>query len=684
LIIYPSLSNIFDKDGILSGRLKNYEYRQQQISMAEAVGNAIEENTRLIVEAGTGVGKSLAYLIPFILWTHKENKKAVISTYTKALQHQLADKDIPFLKNVLGIDFSFALCVGGENYLCLRRLHQSGSHGLFELDESDDLKRLYEWKDSTKTGLKSDMDFEPLSKLWKKICREGDICFGRKCGFYERCFYQKAKAVERKAHILVTNHHLFFAHIASGWNVLPKFDGIVFDEAHQLEDVAAGYLGIEVSNYRLKNLLNAIASPYTGKGLLSRLEWLTPYTSVEIDSLTSSVRNAGDKFFSILSGRLEEPTKRIREKNFMPNLLHEPLSELRDGLKTVLGTAKKEEEEKEILSLIERCAALSSDITDIIEQRLSDYVYWAEIEGRRRSLFATPVDIATILRSQIFENISPVILTSATLSISPPSRLPPQVGEEKRRGVFKGDFSFLKERLGLDGGNELILDSPFNYKENVMIYTPRKVSDPNEAEAFKRDVIDSIRVILNITKGRTLILFTSYEMLNKAYNALINNPPLPPFIKRGEGGILFLRQGEMDSYKLVEEFKKSSHTVLLGTHTFWQGVDIPGDALQCVIIVRLPFQVPDDPVTEARLEKLKENGKDPFVHYQIPNAILMFKQGFGRLIRTQNDKGIVAILDPRVRTRFYGKRFLDSLPDCIRTDSIGKVKEFFDKISHKE
>ena len=342
-----NLSGIFLKDGILSGKLKNYEYRQQQVLMAKAVGNAIEENTHLIVEAGTGVGKSLAYLIPFILWTQKENKKAVISTYTKALQHQLVDKDLPFLKDALSIDFSFALCVGGENYLCLRRFHQSGSHGLFELDETDDLKKLYEWKDKTKTGLKSDIGFEPLPKLWKKVCREGDICFGRKCGYYEQCFYQKAKAVERSSHILVTNHHLFFAHIASGWNVLPKFDGIVFDEAHQLEDVAAGYLGIEVSNYRLKSLLDAIANPSTGKGLLSRLEWLTPYTFVEINSLAGSVRSAGDKFFSILAGRLEEPTKRIREENFIPNLLHEPLAELREGLKSVAGMVKKEEEEKE-------------------------------------------------------------------------------------------------------------------------------------------------------------------------------------------------------------------------------------------------------------------------------------------------------------------------------------------------
>ena len=655
-----NISNIFCKDGILAKSLKDYEYRPQQVIMAEAIAANINNNSHLIVEAGTGVGKSLAYLIPFILWAMEENKKVVISTFTKALQYQLVNKDIPFLKDALSLDFSFALCVGGENYLCLRRLNQAGSHGLFELDETEALKELFKWKDRTKTGLKSDMDFEPMPKLWQKVCREGDICFGKKCSYYEKCFYQRAKAVERKAHILITNHHLFFAHIASGWNVLPKFDSIVFDEAHQLEDVASGYLGIEVSNYRIKNLINTISNPFTRKGLLSRLEWLTPQTISEINLLTNKVRRAGDGFFGVLSEKLDGTTKRIRVENFIPNLLKEPLINLSEGLKPLMKSAENYEDEKEILSLIDRCITLSSDIDSIISQTLTDHVYWGEIDGKRIRIAATPIDISSTLREQIFENIKPVILTSATLSV-------------------KGDFSFLRERVGLNNGNELALDSPFNYRENVMIYTPNGISDPKDTEEFKRDVIDSIKFILNITHGRTLILFTSYEMLNKAYDALnrLNS-------SNRLNSLNFLRQGEMDSYKLIEEFKNGDNLVLLGTHTFWQGIDIPGDALQCVIIVRLPFQVPDDPVTEARLEKLKENGKNPFIHYQIPNAILMFKQGFGRLIRTQSDKGIVAILDPRVRTRFYGERFLSALPDCIRTDSIEKVEEFFDEIYHKK
>jgi len=651
-----NISNMFANDGILSHRLENYEYRHQQVIMAEAIADNINNNSHLIVEAGTGVGKSLAYLIPFILWAIKENKKVVISTFTKALQYQLVNKDIPFLKDALSLDFSFALCVGGENYLCLRRLNQAGSHGLFELDETEALKELFKWKDRTKTGLKSDMDFEPMPKLWQKVCREGDICFGKKCSYYDKCFYQRAKAVERKAHILITNHHLFFAHIASGWNVLPKFDSIVFDEAHQLEDVASGYLGIEVSNYRIKNLINTISNPFTRKGLLSRLEWLTPQTISEINLLTNKVRRAGDGFFGVLSEKLDGTTKRIRVENFIPNLLKEPLINLSEGLKPLMKSAENYEDEKEILSLIDRCITLSSDIDSIISQTLTDHVYWGEIDGKRIRIAATPIDISSTLREQIFENIKPVILTSATLSV-------------------KGDFSFLRERVGLNNGNELALDSPFNYRENVMIYTPNGISDPKDTEEFKRDVIDSIKFILNITHGRTLILFTSYEMLNKAYDALnrLNS-------SNRLNSLNFLRQGEMDSYKLIEEFKNGDNLVLLGTHTFWQGIDIPGDALQCVIIVRLPFQVPDDPVTEARLEKLKENGKNPFIHYQIPNAILMFKQGFGRLIRTQSDKGIVAILDPRVRTRFYGERFLSALPDCVRTDSIEDMKEFFDRI----
>ena len=425
-----NISNIFTKDGILAKSLKDYEYRPQQVIMAEAIADNINNNSHLIVEAGTGVGKSLAYLIPLILWAREENKKVVISTFTKALQYQLVNKDIPFLKDALSLDFSFALCVGGENYLCLRRLNQAGSHGLFELDETEALKELFDWKDRTKTGLKSDMDFEPMPKLWQKVCREGDICFGKKCSYYEKCFYQRAKAIERKAHILITNHHLFFAHIASGWNVLPKFDSIVFDEAHQLEDVASGYLGIEVSNYRIKNLINTISNPFTRKGLLSRLEWLTLQTISEINLLTNKVRRAGDGFFGVLSEKLDGTTKRIRVENFIPNLLKEPLINLFEGLKPLMKSAENYEDEKEIMSLIDRCITLSSDIDSIISQTLTDHVYWGEIDGKRIRIAATPIDISSILREQIFENIKPVILTSATLSI-------------------KGDFSFLRERVGL-------------------------------------------------------------------------------------------------------------------------------------------------------------------------------------------------------------------------------------------
>ena len=684
------IADIFMNKGILSTRLKNYEYRHQQVLMAEAISRAIKGNTHLIAEAATGVGKSIAYLIPLILSLYKnnENKKVVISTYTKALQHQLVDKDLPFLKNALGIDFNFALCLGGENYLCLKRLNQVSTHGLFEQDEAEILKGLLTWGKSTKTGLKSDMDFVPMSKLWQKVCREGDLCFGKRCRYYDQCFYQRAKAIERSASILVTNHHLFFAHIASGWNILPKFHSVVFDEAHQIEDVASDYLGMAVSNYRVKGLLDAIISQSTGKGLLSRLEWITPHTFSEIDSLVKKARRAGEEFFGILSERLSvqqsndikgsinryvsQTARRIRGENFIPNPLQEPLLTLRERFESIMAMAENYEDEKEILALIDRCTSLSSDLESIICQRLADYVYWYEVEGRRCRIAATPIDISFILRNQIFEHIKPVILTSATLSIH-------------------GDFSFIKERLGIEGGEELALSSPFDYRENSMIYIPKGISDPRDIEEFDRDVISSINSILSITHGRTLILFTSYSMLNKSYNALTDNPPSSPFFKGGkegdfikgvQGGMLFLRQGEMDSYKLVEEFKNRGNAVLLGTHTFWQGVDIPGDALQCVIIVKLPFQVPDDPVTEARIERLKENGKDPFIHYQIPNAVILFKQGFGRLIRTQNDKGVVAILDPRVKTRFYGDKFLSSLPDCIKTDSLERIREFFSKIRY--
>jgi len=639
---------LFSKNGPISKALKGYESRPEQLEMAEAIARALRNKEHLIVEAGTGVGKSLAYLVPLIEWLlHSDgsggtSRRAVVSTYTKTLQRQLVEKDLPLLRDNIFEDLRFALCLGGENYLCLRRLELVKTHGLFDTDEKAEIDHLLRWAGKTSTGIRTDIDIS--SSLWQKVCRESDLCYGRECKRYDACLYQKAKAVERRSHILVTNHHLFFANVASGWNALPAFDCAVFDEAHELEDVAADYLGLEVSNFRLRHLLDSIISPQ-GRGLLLRLKWLSQGGLSEISGVSSIVRMRGEAFFNGLSELLQDSSRlRIRERGFLKDGLSDALIDLRDSLKRLADYSGDEDEKREIEALSLRCEAIALSLRAILEQGLDGHVYWAEREGKRLRLVATPIEIASVLKNGIFDAI-PSILTSATLSV-------------------KGGFDYIKERLGLSDARTLLLRSPFNYKEQALIYVPGGINDP-KTEGYEDSVIDHIRSILEITMGRTLVLFTSYSLLERAYEGI----RIP--------GLKILKQGDSESYRLIQEFRGDRHSVLLGTYTFWQGIDIPGDDLQCVIITKLPFSVPDEPVTEARMEALERSGKNPFYHYQIPQAIILLKQGFGRLIRTRADRGVVAILDSRLMTKGYGVQFLKSLPECRVTSSLNDIERFF-------
>ncbi len=643
------MDRFFSATGILSKALDGYEPRIEQLKMSEAIASALKNKEHLIVEAGTGVGKSLAYLISLIEWVidinnsdDSGNRRAVVSTYTKALQRQLVEKDLPFLRDNVFNDMRFALCIGSENYVCLRRLGQARYYGLFDTDEAEPINVLLGWVKRTSTGIRSEVDVP--HKLWQKVCRESDLCHGRECRNFNDCFYQRAKAEERKAHILVTNHHLFFAHVVSGWNVLPSFGPVVFDEAHELEDVASDYLGIEVSNYKLRNLLDAILSPH-GKGLAARLNWLTPNLSIELGTTVNMVRMHGEVFFNELSERLKDSsTLRIHEKCFIKNDLSDALANLADELKMLKMSSNNDDEEKEISALALRSEVLALSLRIILGQELENHVYWAEKDGRRLRLIATPVDIASELKAQVFDVVYSAVMTSATLSTDK-------------------SFDYIKERLGLPDAESLLLHSPFDYKEQVMLYLAGNIREPN-TEEFEDDLIRHIYEILSVTMGRTLVLFTNYHLLIKAGNT-INIP-----------GLKVLLQGDMDSYRLVQEFREDKHSALFGTYTFWQGIDIPGDDLQCVVITKLPFAVPDEPVVEARVEALAREGKNPFYHYQIPQAIILLKQGFGRLIRTKTDRGVVAILDPRIRTRGYGKHFLKSLPECKISKSMDDIGQF--------
>ncbi len=638
------IEDILGEAGLVAHAMgPSYEDRPQQMEMARAVRQALDGRTHLIVEAGTGVGKSLAYLVPLVLWAREENCRVVVATYTKALQQQIVRKDIPFLRKVLG-DFRVALCVGGENYLCLRRFDQLRTGDLYEQSEIEPLNRLFEWSLATRTGLRSELAVEPPPGLWAKACREADLCFGRDCSLFRDCFYQKAKLLEQQAQVLVANHHLFFADLATGGNVLPQHQAVVFDEAHQIEDVATDYLGVEISNYSIRYLLDNLLSQRTRKGLLTRLQVQDAGARVARDLVDGLRLTAGQFFLNLHDVMKSEPVLRVRAPGFVPDLLSSPLAALKDAL---LGlTAASHEEEQEIKAFAGRAAGLAAAIRMNLEHGQDGFVYWAERENKRYRLVASPVDIADALREHLFGRLDTVVMTSATLSAA-------------------GSFEYIKGRVGLDAPVELLLDSPFDFENQAMLYIVPGLDD-QQAAGYQDRFDRELRTVLDVTRGRTLVLFTSYSQLRRTRDSLRGSVP----------GLAVLCQGEMPAYRLVERFKVAPNAVLLGTASFWQGIDIPGEALECVAIAKLPFAVPDEPLIEARMERLK----NPFFEYQVPQATLLFRQGFGRLIRTKTDRGAVAVLDSRIMTKNYGKWFLRSIPKCRITDSAEELRSFFETV----
>ncbi len=632
-----------EKGMIAQAMQKAYEHRPQQVEMAAAVGKALEDATHLIVEAGTGVGKSLAYLVPLVLRAREENQRAVVATYTKALQQQLVEKDLPFLRSVLG-DFRYALCVGGENYLCLRRFDHLRIGNLYEQNEIEPLNRLFAWSTMTRTGLRSELEIEPAAGLWGKACRQADLCFGKDCSYYKDCFYLKAKSMEQQAHILVANHHLFFADMATGGNVLPQYKAVVFDEAHQIEDVATDYLGVEVTNYAVRYLLDMLLSQRTRRGLLTRLTVQDGEVQIA-HGMVDGLRVIADNFFLNLHPVLEkEPTLRIRRRNIVPDILSGPLMELQNALMGL--KAETLEEELEIKALANRAQVFATAVRMNLEQSADGFVYWAQRENTRYRLVASPIDVAEMLRGNLFGKTGTIVLTSATLSAA-------------------GTFTYIKNRLGLDAPRELLLDSPFDFQTQALLYIAPGLDD-QQASGYQEKFDAELCSVLSVTQGRTLVLFTSYGQLRKSAETLRREMP----------GLAFLCQGEMPPYRLIEQFKGMPTAVLMGTASFWQGIDIPGDALQCVVIAKLPFAVPDEPIIEARMERLK----NPFFEYQVPQAALLFRQGFGRLIRSKTDRGAVAVLDSRIATKGYGKWFLRSIPKCRITDEREEFRKFFEQL----
>ena len=636
----------FSENGPLS-KAKNFEFRQQQQEMAARVAQALEEEQHLIVEAGTGVGKSLGYLVPSVLFALERHKKAIISTHTINLQEQLLHKDIPILKKVLPVEFEAALMKGRQNYLCPRRLERAlqNEQELFTGPERSELQRLAEWARTTRDGSLSDLSVEPDSKVWAQVCSEAHICTQKTCGQNPRCFYQQARKRLLSADVIVLNHTLLFILLGSpdmqeereSGFLFPN-DFIIFDEAHTVEQVASKQIGIGISQYGLRSTIQRLYNARTRKGLF------TVMRDAAGVRLAAELIDDVDKFFSAVESKSnfrKGREFRVRDVELVPDTITARLTALQARVADVVKRADDEILKAELQEFGRRIRDARDGISIFLEQSAPEHVYWVERTGRTErflALNAAPIDLAPVLRRMLFRDNCCCVMTSATLAVGRP------------------DLAYFRTRIGAMEAGPLQLGSPFDFQKQMKLFVVQKMPDPRDG-GYHKALEHWIAHFVQKSEGRAFVLFTSYRDLQHVSGAMGN------FFATEDMNIL-VQGGGAPRSKLLEQFKSTPRSVLFGTDSFWGGVDVPGEALSNVIITRLPFAVPDHPLIEAKLELIEERGGDPFTEYSLPEAILKLRQGVGRLIRTKTDHGIIVILDNRIVTKPYGRAFMQALPKC--------------------